>query len=377
MGGPRPVRPERRMAAAVTRPAGASLETAGLAPQREVHWNLTPAALYEHAVRRREGVIAAAGPFCAVTPPHPGRSPGDKFVVREASSEARIWWGKGNRPPGREHYERLERDVLTHRNAQELLVGALQAGADPAYRLPVRFVTPNAWQSLFVSNMFLRPGVSDLATFVPGFLVLHAPEMQADPKIHGTKSGTFIVLNFACKTILIGGTRYAGELKKAIFTILNYLLPGQGVLPMHCSSNLGEGGDVALFFGLSGTGKTTLSADPLRGLIGDDEHGWSDEGVFNFEGGCYAKCIKMSKEREPMIWDAIKFGAVIETVVINPDTRVPDYNDDSVTQNTRCAYPLDSIPNVVPSGMGGHPKAIIFLACDAFGVMPPVARLSP
>jgi len=370
--------PVTRPSAATRRSGAAGLETAGLAPQRDVHWNLTPAELYEHAVRRREGVIAAAGPFCAITTPHTGRSPGDKFVVREPSSEGHIWWGKVNQPLAPEHYERLERDVLAHLNAQELFVRDLHAGADATYRVPVRFVTPNAWQSLFVSNMFLRPGVSDLASFVPGFLVLHAPEMQADPKIHGTKSGTFIVLNFARKTILIGGTRYAGELKKAIFTTLNYLLPGQGVLPMHCSANLGESGDVALFFGLSGTGKTTLSADPERGLIGDDEHGWSDQGVFNFEGGCYAKVIRLSREGEPEIYETTRmFGTVLENVIVDPDSRAVDLDSAELTENTRACYPIHFIPNHVPGGMGGHPSHIIFLTCDAYGVMPPVARLTP
>src|SRR6266571_275742 len=348
------------MAAPVTRSSG--LESAGLAPQREVHWNLTPAALYEHAVRRREGVIAAAGPFCAVTKPHTGRSPGDKFVVREPSSEGRIWWGKVNQPLAPEHYERLHRDVLAHLNGQELFVRDLHAGADPAYRVPVRFVTPNAWQCLFVSNMFLRPSVSDLASFVPGFLVLHAPEMQADPKVHGTQSGTFIVLNFAQRTILIGGTRYAGELKKAIFTTLNYLFPGQGVLPMHCSANLGEGGDVALFFGLSGTGKTTLSSDPERGLIGDDEHGWGDRGVFNFEGGCYAKTIRLSAEAEPEIYATTRrFGTVLENVAIDPESRLLDLDDDRLTENTRAAYPIAFIDNAVRSGLGAHPANIVML----------------
>jgi phosphoenolpyruvate carboxykinase (ATP) len=370
--------PVTRSSAATRRSGAATLETAGLAPQRDVHWNLTPAELYEHAVRRREGVIAATGPFCAITTPHTGRSPGDKFVVREPSSEGHIWWGKVNQPLAPEHYERLERDVLAHLNAQELFVRDLHAGADATYRVPVRFVTPNAWQSLFVSNMFLRPGVSDLASFVPGFLVLHAPEMQADPKIHGTKSGTFIVLNFARKTILIGGTRYAGELKKAIFTTLNYLLPGQGVLPMHCSANLGESGDVALFFGLSGTGKTTLSADPERGLIGDDEHGWSDQGVFNFEGGCYAKVIRLSREGEPEIYETTRmFGTVLENVIVDPDSRAVDLDSAELTENTRACYPIHFIPNHVPGGMGGHPSHIIFLTCDAYGVMPPVARLTP
>jgi len=349
-----------------------------LAPRLAVHQNLTPPELYEHAVRRGEGVIALNGPFCAVTTPHTGRSPNDKFFVEEAGSRERISWGKVNQPLAPEQFERLHADVVAHLNDQELFVRDVFAGADPTYRLSIRFVTPNAWHALFVYNMFLRPGAGDLQTFAPGFQVLHAPEMQADPAVHGTKSGTFIVVSFAHKTILIGGTRYAGELKKSIFTILNYLLPARGVLPMHCSANVGEDGDVALFFGLSGTGKTTLSADPERKLIGDDEHGWSDQGVFNFEGGCYAKVIRLSRDGEPEIFATTRrFGTVLENVVVDPETRAIDLDADQITENTRASYPIHFIPNHIPGGVAGQPSHIVFLTCDAFGVMPPIARLTP
>jgi phosphoenolpyruvate carboxykinase (ATP) len=349
-----------------------------LSPRLAVHQNLTPPELYEHAVRRGEGLIAANGPFCAVTRPHTGRSPNDKFLVEESGSRERIWWGKVNQPLAPDHFERLHADVVAHLNEQELYVRDVFAGADPVYRLPIRFVTPNAWHALFVYNMFLRPGPGDLQTFTPGFQVLHAPEFQADPAVHGTKSGTFIVVSFAHKTILIGGTRYAGELKKSIFTILNYLLPARAVLPMHCSANVGEGGDVALFFGLSGTGKTTLSADPERKLVGDDEHGWSNQGVFNFEGGCYAKVIRLSRDGEPEIYATTRrFGTVLENVVVEPETRMIDLDADDITENTRASYPIHFIPNHIPGGMAGHPSHVVFLTCDAFGVMPPIARLTP
>ncbi|MGH7671943.1 MAG: phosphoenolpyruvate carboxykinase (ATP) [Gemmatimonadales bacterium] len=351
---------------------------ATLAPRQAVHRNLTPPELYEHAVRRGEGVIAEGGPFCAVTSPHTGRSPNDKFLAQEPGSSERIWWGQVNQPLAPERFARLEADVVAHLNGQELFVRDVYAGADPAYRLAIRFCTPNAWHALFVYNMFLRPGAGDLHGFVPGFQVLHAPEFHADPAVHGTRSGTFIVISFAQKTILIGGTRYAGELKKAIFTILNYLLPTQGVLSMHCSANVGEGGDVALFFGLSGTGKTTLSADPERRLIGDDEHGWSGQGVFNIEGGCYAKVIRLSRDGEPEIYATTRmFGTVLENVVVDPETRAIDLDSPDITENTRASYPIHFIPNHIPGGMAGHPSHIVFLTCDAFGVMPPIARLTP
>jgi len=365
----------------VSRPprrSGTGLEHSGLTPRQSVHWNLTPPEFYEHAIRRGEGLVAEHGPFCAVTTPHTGRSPGDKFLVKEPGSAEHIWWGKVNQPLEPSSYERLHADVVQHLEAQELFVRDLYAGADTSFQLPIRFVTPNAWSALFVYNMFLRPSLSDLVDFAPGFLVLHAPEYHADPAVHGTKSGTFIVVNLARKTILIGGTRYAGELKKSIFTILNYLLPRQGVLSMHCSANVGEAGDVALFFGLSGTGKTTLSADPERRLIGDDEHGWSDHGVFNFEGGCYAKVIRLSRDGEPEIFQTTRmFGTVLENVVVDPETRTIDLDADRITENTRASYPIHFIPNHIPGGMAGHPSHIVFLTCDAFGVMPPIARLSP
>lgn len=357
---------------------GSTLDALGLVPRRPVHWNLGPPELYEHATRRGEGIIVEGGAFCAVTSPHTGRSPNDKFIVREPASAADIWWGKVNQPLAAEPFERLKQAVLVHLGAQELFVRDLFAGADPNHRFGVRFVTPNAWHALFVYNMFLRPTASDLAAFAPAWTVLHAPEMHADPAAHGTQSGTFIAIHFGERMILIGGTRYAGELKKSIFTILNYLLPKRGVLPMHCSANLGRSGDVALFFGLSGTGKTTLSADAERSLIGDDEHGWSDQGVFNFEGGCYAKVIRLSRDNEPEIFATTQmFGTVLENVVVDPVTRLADLDSAAITENTRASYPIHFVPNHVRGGLGGHPSHIVFLTCDAYGVMPPLARLSP
>ncbi len=349
----------------------------GLNPKRAVHWNPGPAYLFEAAVLRGEGQVTAGGAFNALTAPHTGRSPNDKFVVKEPASDGRIWWGKVNRPLSEEHFKRLYQDVVRYLGREDLFVRDLFAGADPMYRIGVRFVTPSAWHALFVYNMFLRPTADQLATFQPGVTVLHAPELQADPARHGTRTGTFIVINFAQRVVLIGGTRYAGEMKKSMFTILNYLYPLRDVLPMHCSANVGPKGDVALFFGLSGTGKTTLSADATRGLIGDDEHGWSDQGVFNFEGGCYAKVIRLSREGEPEIWDATRrFGTILENVVLNPDTREPDLDDDAITENTRASYPIGYIPNHIPSGRAGHPQNVVFLTADAFGVLPPIARLT-
>src|SRR5213075_2828390 len=349
----------------------------GISTEQRVYRNLTPSQLYEHALRRREGVVAKGGPFCAITSPHTGRSPNDKFLVEESEYAARIWWGKVNQPIAPQKFERLKADVETHLAEQELFVRDVYAGADPSYRLPIRFFSPNAWHTLFVYNMFLRPADGDLGRFEPEFEVLHAPEFQADPALHGTKSGTFIIVSFAQRTILIGGTRYAGELKKSIFSVLNYLLPLEGVLPMHCSANVGKQGDSALFFGLSGTGKTTLSADPQRRLIGDDEHGWSDDGIFNFEGGCYAKVIRLSREGEPEIYATTEmFGTVLENVDVNPATGVVDLDSQRITENTRASYPIHYIPNHVPEGMAGHPDHVVFLTCDAFGVMPPIASLT-
>jgi len=351
----------------------------GLHAPEHVQRNLTPAALYEWAIQRGEGQIASSGPFCANTTPHTGRSPNDKFVVKEPSCDAEVWWGKVNQPMSTEHWAALYAHVVEYLGSLDtLFVQDLFAGADPKVRVPVRFVTPNAWHANFVRNMFIRPSADDLADFDPGFTVLHAPELQADPERHGTNSSTFIVVNFAERTVLIGGTRYAGEMKKSMFTILNYLYPKQNILSMHCSSNVGENGDVAVFFGLSGTGKTTISADPTRGLIGDDEHGWTKDGVFNFEGGCYAKVVRLSREGEPEIYATTeRFGTILENVVVDPDSRVIDLDDDSITENTRASYPIHFIPNHVPSGRAGHPRNIVFLTADAFGVLPPIGRLTP
>jgi len=362
-----------------TRESADGLSTQGLTPSGRVHWNLVSPELVEAAIRRNEGVLAEMGPFVAVTSPHTGRSPNDKFVVKEATSEADVDWGKVNQPISAAQYATLKADVKEYLNGLgELFVQDLYCGADPASRLSVRYVLPNAWHANFVRNMFIRPMVEELASFAPNFTVLHAPEYQADPSRHGTRTGTFIVLNLAERTILIGGTRYAGELKKAMFTVMSYLLPQQGVLSMHCSANIGAAGDTALFFGLSGTGKTTLSADPARGLIGDDEHGWAADGTFNFEGGCYAKVINLSAETEPDIYATTQmFGTVLENVVLHHPSRAVDFANQSITENTRASYPLHYIKNHVPSGRGGHPRNVVFLTADAFGVLPPIAKLSP
>ncbi len=350
----------------------------GLEPSGDVRHNFAPAALCEAALAAKEGHLTTGGAFCAVTTPHTGRSPNDKFVVKEASSEADVWWGNVNKPFAPSHWTALYNDVTQYlSNQAPLYVQDLFAGADPAVRVPVRFVTPNAWHANFVHNMFIRPTDADLNGFEPGFTVLHTPEFHADPAKHGTRSSTFIVVNFGERTILIGGTRYAGEMKKSIFTVCNYLYPKQGILSMHCSANVGQRGDVAVFFGLSGTGKTTLSADPERQLIGDDEHGWSNTGVFNFEGGCYAKVIRLSREGEPEIHAATeRFGTILENVVLDPNTRTIDLDSDSITENTRASYPIHFIPNHLIEGRAGHPENIVFLTADAFGVLPPIAKLN-
>jgi len=369
-------RPEQTSA---PRESSIGLSKQGLAPRGDVHWNLIAPELFEAAARRNEGEFAEMGPFVAITTPHTGRSPNDKFVVKEPTSEKDVDWGKVNQPISGEKYQLLLNDVRRYLNdADELFVEDLYCGADPSYRLSVRYVSPNAWHMAFVRNMFIRPELTDLPTFDPNFTVLHAPEFQGDPARHGTRTSTFIVLNIAERTILIGGTRYAGELKKSMFTVMNYLLPKQGVLSMHCSANVGEADDTALFFGLSGTGKTTLSADPKRGLIGDDEHGWSPEGIFNFEGGCYAKVINLSPESEPDIYRTTQmFGTVLENVVLDPATKKVKFADQSITENTRASYPLHYIRNHVERGRGGHPRNVVFLTADAFGVLPPIARLTP
>ena len=361
-----------------TRESSTGLNVQGLTPKGAAHWNLVPAELAAAAARRGEGEFAEMGPFVAVTTPHTGRSPKDKFVVQEPSSQADVDWGAVNQPMDETHFETLLADVRGYLNTQgELFVQDLYCGADPAYRLSCRYVTPNAWHANFVRNMFIRPAFTELASFAPNFSILHAPDFQADPKKHGTRTTTFIVLNIAKRMILIGGTRYAGELKKSMFTVMNYLLPKQGVLSMHCSANIGPAGDTALFFGLSGTGKTTLSADPARGLIGDDEHGWSENGTFNFEGGCYAKVINLSPEQEPDIYQTTQlFGTILENVELDPFTKKVKFESQKLTENTRASYPLHYIKNHVPSGRGGHPKNVVFLTADAFGVLPPIAKLT-
>jgi phosphoenolpyruvate carboxykinase (ATP) len=360
------------------RAAAQGLEPQGLKPRGELHWSSIPPELVQSAIRRGEGELADMGPFVAVTSPHTGRSPNDKFVVKEPTTEKDVWWGKVNVAFDAEKFDLLLADVRRHLDEQpELFIQDLYAGADPAHRVRVRFVTPTAWHSLFVRNMFIRPDPIDLPTFEADFSVLQAPEFHAEPAKHGTRTGTFIILNFAKRIILIGGTRYAGELKKSIFTVMNYLLPKRGALSMHCSANVGHDGDTALFFGLSGTGKTTLSADPERWLIGDDEHGWSSDGVFNFEGGCYAKVINLSEDGEPDIYRTTQmFGTILENVVLEPHTRRVDFGNQSITENTRASYPLHYIRNIVPTGRGDHPRNVVFLTADAFGVLPPIARLT-
>jgi phosphoenolpyruvate carboxykinase (ATP) len=352
---------------------GRSLEVEGL-KAAHVSWNLSTPALYEEVVRRGEGIIAADGPLVCRTGHHTGRSPNDKFVVRDPAAEKNIAWGAINRPMSESHFDALHRDVIRSLDGADLFVQDSLAGADPQYRLPIRVITHYAWHSLFARNLFIDPAG---AAHSPEFTIIDAPGFRADPARHGTNSEVVIALNFAQRLVLIAGTSYAGEIKKSVFTILNYLLPLGGVLSMHCSANVGRSGDVALFFGLSGTGKTTLSSDPERRLIGDDEHGWSDRGVFNFEGGCYAKTIRLSPEAEPQIYATTRrFGTVLENVAVDETTRVLDLDDDRFTENTRAAYPISFIDNAELSGQGGHPTNIIMLTADAFGVLPPISRLT-
>ncbi len=354
------------------------VEAHGIRNPGLVHHNLSTPALYEEVIRRREGILSHLGPIVVRTGSHTGRAANDKFIVKEPGSESKVWWGKVNQPLSEERFSILHQRMCAYLQTRDLFVQDLFAGADPAYRVPVRVVTETAWHSLFARNMLLRPTEAELAAHVPEFVVLHAPSFQAIPDVDGTRSETFIVVHFGRKLVLIGGTSYAGEIKKSVFTVMNYLLPQRNVLSMHCSANLGPLVDVALFFGLSGTGKTTLSADPERRLIGDDEHGWSDEGVFNFEGGCYAKVVKLSKEAEPEIWETTRrFGTILENVSIDFDSRRVDLDDQALTENTRAAYPITHVPEVVREGRGGVPKNVIFLTADAFGVLPPVAKLTP
>jgi phosphoenolpyruvate carboxykinase (ATP) len=348
----------------------------GLRNLGTVHRNLSNAELVEKALQRNEGMLSEDGALTVRTGQFTGRSPKDKYIVRDPGTETTVNWGSVNQPMSEKQFDGLFRRILDFFQGQEVFVQDCFAGADPSYQLPIRVIAQRAWHSLFARQLFVRPEPSQLANHNPEFTLFFAPAFQADPSTDGTRSQTAIVINFAKKVILIAGTEYAGEMKKSIFTILNYLLTFRDVMPMHCSANVGENGRVALFFGLSGTGKTTLSADPHRKLIGDDEHGWSNTGVFNFEGGCYAKCIRLSREKEPQIWNAIRFGSVLENVVLDPASRKPNFDSDELTENTRAAYEIDFIDNAVIPGVGGHPTHVLFLTADAFGVLPPISRLT-
>ncbi len=350
----------------------------GLDPRKAVHRNLSPTRLYEESFTRDDGRLVHMGALSTITAPHTGRSPNDRFVVRDELTESVVDWGAVNVPMTPEHFDSLRADIVEHLNDSDLFVHDARAGSDETHGLNIRVISESPWHALFAYNMFLRLSPEEQEGFEPQFTVLHAPHFHADPARHGSNSETAIVVNFAAREVLVAGSRYAGEIKKSIFSVLNHLLPGAGVLPMHCSANVGPAGDVALFFGLSGTGKTTLSADASRGLIGDDEHGWSDDGVFNFEGGCYAKTIRLSQESEPEIYRATQmFGTILENVVLDEDTREINFDDGSITENTRASYPIHYIPNAVLPSRGGHPRNVVFLTADAFGVLPPISRLTP
>lgn len=357
------------------------LEAVGLQNVTAQYWNLTPAELVEETLLRGQGVLADNGALCVNTGEFKGRSPGDKFTVMDNNTRTRVWWakdgGKFNTPFDSQKFDALYKRVTAYMQSRDIFVRDAYAGADPTHRLNVRIVNLLPWQNLFVNNLFIRPGKEDLENFVPEWTILCAPDFHAIPEIDGTKNHNFSIIDFTRKVILIGGSAYTGEMKKGIFTVLNYVLPLKNVLSMHCSANIGKKGDVALFFGLSGTGKTTLSADPERYLIGDDEHGWTSKGVFNFEGGCYAKCIDLTAEKEPQIWAAIKHGALVENTNFYEGTRTIDFADKSLTENTRVAYPIDFIPGAVEPSVGGIPKNIFFLTCDASGVLPPISKLTP
>jgi len=353
------------------------LENHGLHNLNDIYWSLPTPALYEQAINRREGILSHLGPLVVRTGHHTGRSANDKFVVRDANTEDQIYWGTINRPLDPEKFDNLHERMASYLQMKDVYVQDCFAGADPAHRLPIRVITEYAWHSLFARNMFIQATPDEIGRHIPEFTVIDAPRFHAIPDEDGTNSETFIIINFSKKLVLIGGTSYAGEIKKSIFTVMNYLLPHKDVLPMHCAANIGQSGDTALFFGLSGTGKTTLSADASRTLIGDDEHGWSERGIFNFEGGCYAKMIRLSHEAEPEIYATTRrFGTVLENVTLDSTARRLDLNDESLTENTRGAYPLSHIPNIKHDGRGDHPKNVLFLTADAFGVLPPMSRLS-
>jgi phosphoenolpyruvate carboxykinase (ATP) len=352
------------------------LRLAELLRQNQVHRNLRSAVLVEHAIRRGEARLANNGSLVAYTG-RTGRSPKDKFTIKDKTTAEKVHWGPVNQPFDPDRFDAIYERVMEYLQGRELFVQDLYAGADPSYRLPTQVVNELAWHNLFVRALFIRPSAEEMKSYQPEFTVVGAPGFKADPTRDGVNSEAFILVNFTRRIVLIGGTAYAGEMKKSIFGVMNYLLPQRNVFPMHCSANIGRNGKTALFFGLSGTGKTTLSADPERRLIGDDEHGWSAHGVFNFEGGCYAKCIRLSKQKEPQIWNALRFGAVLENVVLASGSNEPDYDDDSITENTRAAYPVDYIENAQIPGIGGHPNHVVFLTADAFGVLPPISRLTP
>jgi phosphoenolpyruvate carboxykinase (ATP) len=354
------------------------LEHYGIRNANKVYWNLPASVLCEEVIRRREGVMASLGALVVRTGHHTGRSPDDKLVVHEASSKDRIGWGTVNRPLEADKFDSLYSRLLVYLQERDLFVQDCFVGADERYQIPIRVISEFAWHSLFARNLFICRQSEEGEHRTPEFTVIDLPGFCAVPATDGTRSEVFIIINFDRKLAIIGGTGYAGEIKKSVFTALNYRLPLSGILSMHCSANIGKAGDVAILFGLSGTGKTTLSADPNRALIGDDEHGWSDSGVFNLEGGCYAKVIRLSKEAEPQIYRCSRrFGTILENVAIDSKTRQLDFDDDTLTENTRAAYPLDYLDNVVIPSVAGHPRNIIMLTCDAFGVMPPIARLSP
>jgi phosphoenolpyruvate carboxykinase (ATP) len=355
------------------------LEAQGIETGAKVHWNLMTAPLVEFAVSRGEGYLAKDGPLVVKTGKHTGRSAQDKFTVRDAETESTVWWGKSNKPMSPAHFAALKADFLEHvKSLDTLFVADLYGGSQPEHRVNVRVINELAWHNLFIRTMLVRPETAELAGLVPEFTIIDLPTFRADPAKHGCRGETVIAVNLSEKLILIGGTEYGGEMKKCVFGLLNYLLPPQGIMPMHCSANIGQKGDTAIFFGLSGTGKTTLSADPSRTLIGDDEHGWSDTAVFNFEGGCYAKMIRLSAESEPEIYATTKrFGTVLENVVMDDVTREIDLDDATLAENSRGAYPIDFIPNSSTKNMGPLPRNIVMLTADAFGVLPPIARLTP
>ena len=353
------------------------LESSGLTGLTAAHWNYSEQQLYDDAISRNEGIATATGSLAVTTGVHTGRSAQDKFIVRDGDTEDTIWWDN-NKSITRAHFEALRSDFLSHAEGKELFIQDLFGGADADYRINVRVATEFAWHALFIRYLLRRPEMAELAEFVPELTIINLPSFRANPERHGSISETIIAVDLSNGLVLIGGSEYAGETKKSVFGVLNYFLPAKGVLPMHCSANVGSDDDAALFFGLSGTGKTTLSSDASRTLIGDDEHGWSDNGIFNFEGGCYAKTIRLSEEAEPEIYATTqRHGAVLENVVVDPKTGIPDFDDGTLTENGRVAYPMDFIANASETGLAPHPQNIIMLTADAFGVMPPVSKLTP